>query len=195
MRVEIGEALRAGPSTGEAAPGARATERRLTIGTPPWEQLYTELGGRVFRLLCRLTGDTELAEDLTHDTFVRAYTRAHQYTGRGSRNGWIFRIATNVARDALRRRRLRTMVEALLGRDATPLRHHDGPELRITLQRAVARLPAKQRAILLLHDVDGYTHEEIADMLGLAEGSSKAGLSRARARLRQLLVERDRGTP
>ena len=184
MKVETGEAVRVRPpdDAGRDPP---------SIGLPRWEQLYEELGGRVFRVLLRLTGDAELAEDLTHDTFVRVYARADQYAGSGSANGWVFRIATNLARDALRRRRIRAVVETVIGRERPLHLRADQPEIRIALQRAIAGLPATQRAILLLHDVDGHTHEEIAAMLGLAPGSSKAALSRARARMRRQMSVRE----
>lgn len=150
-----------------------------------WGTLYDRLGERVFRLLHRITGDRETALDLTHDTFVILATKGRQYTGRGSLNGWVFRIAANLARDRLRREKTRRA--AAEQPPAPPGGDAPDAELRLVLDRAIAELTEEQRAVLLLYDVDRYTHPEIAEMLNIAEGTSKARLSRARARLRAAL--------
>lgn len=152
-----------------------------------WETLYDALGKRVFRLIVRLVSDEQVARDLTHDTFVAVSERGAQYAGRGSVEGWVFRIAANTAkswlRDTARRREIRE--EMLTGTTGGVLRAE--AEDRIVLRQAVMELSDGQRAVLLLHEVDGYTHAEIGEMLDIAEGTSKARLSRARNALRERL--------
>jgi RNA polymerase sigma-70 factor (ECF subfamily) len=159
----------------------------VRAGAPAaWEALYDQLSERVFRFLYRLTRDTELAADLTHDTFVRVVERGHQYSGRGSLHGWVFTIARNLAHEGRRRDSDRNYkVRTLLRPDGA----EDPPdiELRLVLQQAVADLSEEMRTALLLHDVDGCTHPQIAEMLDIPVGTSKARLSRARAQLRDKL--------
>lgn len=158
------------------------------VSHPVWGALYEEVGERVYHLILRMTGDPELAADVTHDAFVRVYERQAQFDGRGSLKNWVYAIAKNIARDRFRRRRFRAGV---LADRADDLRVHSQPgasaELQVVLGEAVESLSEEHRTVLMLHDVDGYSHEEIAEMLDLAVGSSRARLSRARARLRGLL--------
>lgn len=156
-----------------------------------WEALYEELGESVFRLLHRLTGDAQTAEDLTHDTFVKVHQRRHQYAGRGSLHGWVCRIARNLA---LTHERDRSNRLRLLRREAPALRPgarspFASSEALLLLEASLDRLPATRRAALILHVVDGYTHKEIGGMLGIAEGTSKAHVSLAKAELRKMLDE------
>ncbi|HZD03442.1 MAG TPA: sigma-70 family RNA polymerase sigma factor [Longimicrobiales bacterium] len=158
-------------------------------GPDAWLIHYRELGEPVFRLLHRMTGDEDLARDLTHDTFVRAFERADQYAGTGALKGWIFRIAANLVRERARTARRRS---GLLERERADFeRSARSPaeriESRMVLEEALTRLPEEQRITLLLYEVDGYTHAEIAEMTGVAEGSSKARVSRAKAALREAL--------
>lgn len=151
--------------------------------------LYREHGETVFRLLCRMTGDEASARDLTHDTFVRVFERWDQYAGNGSAASWICRIAANLARD--RRARFRRRAK-LLAREAPSLARHTADdsgklESRMLLEEALRRLPQEQRITLLLYEVDGYSHAEIGEMLRIAEGTSRARLSRAKETLRVLL--------
>ncbi len=158
-----------------------------------WESLYESLGERVFRLLHRLTGDSEEAADLTHDAFVRVHGALAQFDGRGSVEAWVFRIAANVGRDALRRRRVRAQHSRTVEDGLSLVTPAKAPR-RLALDRALARLDEAHRMVLLLHDVDGYTHGEIAEMLEIAVGTSKARLSRARKTMRvELGGERGQG--
>lgn len=147
-----------------------------------WQELYLLLGERVFRMLHRMMGDAETAADLAHDTFVRIHQCRDQYNGRGPIAGWVFRIAGNIGRDEIRKRATHARVEQLhagISGPRAPL-----ADLRLSLQDALADLEPGHRAVVLLHDVDGYTHREIAEMLNIAEGTSKARLSRGRQALR-----------
>ncbi len=157
-----------------------------------WETLYAEVGERVFRLLHRMMGCSEEAADLTHDAFVRLHQAKRQFDQRGPLHAWAFRIAANVGRDALRSRRVRSDHARTVVRDApiqlrsTPPKHS---ERSLGLKQALLDLHHSYRAVLLLHDVDGYTHQEIAEMLAIAVGTSKARLSRARHAMRLTLEE------
>jgi RNA polymerase sigma-70 factor (ECF subfamily) len=151
--------------------------------------LYREYGERVFRLLHRMTGDEDAARDLTHDTFVCVFEKLDQYTGTGSIAGWVFRIAVNLVLQQSRSRRARS---ALLNREGpsfrTVLPDASGQvEAGVVLEEALSELPQELRVTLLLHEIDGYTHAEIGEMLGIAEGSSKARVSRAKSALRKAL--------
>lgn len=156
-----------------------------------WRVLYEEFGERVFRLLHRMLGEASQAEDLTQDTFVRVHQARHRYDGRGSVDAWIFRIAGNLGRDELRRRAMQRSREPLLAAEAGS-RSVSDPHLRMTLESALERLGPEHRLVVLLHDVDGYDHATIAEMLGIAVGSSRARLSRAREELRLTLAAEDR---
>jgi RNA polymerase sigma-70 factor (ECF subfamily) len=151
-----------------------------------WRELYQLLGERVFRMLHRMTGDSAQAEDLTHDTFIRVHESRHQYDGTGSLSAWVFRIAGNLARDEFRRRSMRQERLVLLHPSGEAPAPRD-PELRMALEDALAALSHDHRTVVLLHDVDGYRHPEIAEMLDIAEGTSRARLSRARELLRVAL--------
>lgn len=162
---------------------ARQGERRA------FETLYRENVGRVYALCLRMSGDADRAEELTQDVFVRAWSRLASFRGDSQFSTWLHRIAVNAVlqkRRGDKRRELR--VET---RDAQELA--EAPAARVTsaermdLERAVAALPEGARAVFVLHDVQGYKHHEIADMMGLAVGTTKAQLHRARRLLREAL--------
>lgn len=171
---------------------AGGAEPAFDGGAGAWLILYRELGERVFRLVHRMTGDEDTARDLTQDTFVRVFERMDQYAGTGSLRSWVFQIAANLVRE-----RARTFLRRaeLLEREAPVFETSASDdtrriESRMVLDEALARLPEEQRTALLLYEVDGYTHAEIGEMLGVAEGSSKARVSRAKAALRTALEGR-----
>jgi RNA polymerase sigma-70 factor (ECF subfamily) len=151
--------------------------------------LYREHVGRVFAVCLRLTGDRGTAEDRTQDVFVQAWRRLGTFRGDSAFGSWLYRLTINVVlneRRATRRRIAR--VEAV--EDPGALERPRGgavPGDALDLERAIARLPEGARAIFVLHDVDGYRHEEIGTMLGIAVGTSKAQLFRARRLLRGML--------
>lgn len=153
-----------------------------------WETLYERLGERVFRMLHRMTRDADQAADLTHDTFVRVFERLDQFRGRGSLDGWVLRIASNQFRDRFRRRRFQTLQGGELRAQALRREEQAVDEAgRLAMRQALASIPDDHRVALLLHDVDGFNHREIAEMLDVAEGTSKARVSRARTMLREQL--------
>lgn len=154
-----------------------------------FEELYRAHVGRVFAICLRVAADRQRAEELTQDVFVRAWQKIESFTGRSSLGSWLYRLAVNAAIDGLRHDRRRggreTAIEGL-GVSAEP-RSTPDPGERMDLEAAIASLPSGARAVLVLHDVEGFRHDEIAELLGVAAGTSKAQLFRARRLLRARL--------
>jgi RNA polymerase sigma-70 factor (ECF subfamily) len=164
---------------------------RVLAGDPKAErELYDRHVDRVYRLAFRLTGDGELAMDSTQETFIRVFDKLSTFRGEAALSTWITSIAYSVIYNALRknRRSRETEVDLDLVEQAAADLPRGEPDLRVSLHRAVQRLPQGYRTVFVMHDVEGYTHEEIATSLGIQEGTSKAQLSRARAKLRQALA-------
>ena len=159
-------------------------------------ELYDAHAPRVYRLAYRLTGDAELAREFTQDTFVRAFHRLADFRGDAAFSTWIHRITVTVVANAMRKvRRLRERETDLSDLEtAHPAGGKDGarridPDLRERLAKAIDALPEIYRTTLIMHDLEGYTHTEIADVLGVAEGTCKSRLSAARAQLRAALAD------
>ncbi len=154
--------------------------------------LYEAHVHRVHRLVFRLCGDEDLTHDLTQDVFIRAFDQLPRFRGEAALGTWLHRIAVSVTLNALRKvRRLQTREQSLEGAMfvAAEGTAPGDPELRERLTRAIEALPPGARASVILHDIEGYTHVEIAAMLGIAVGTSKARLFDARVRLRQALAD------
>jgi len=155
-----------------------------------FERLYRENERRVFALSLRLCSDPALAEELTQDVFVRAWKKLDTFRGDSAFSSWLYPIAVNTALTERRSRQRRlarifpTEDPAALERPQAP----PAPEAGFDLEKAMARLPPGARSVFVLHDVEGRTHEEIATLLGLAPGTSKAQLHRARRLLREALA-------
>jgi RNA polymerase sigma-70 factor (ECF subfamily) len=153
--------------------------------------LYDRHVDRVYRLAFRMAGDDDLARDFTQDTFIRAFNRLPDFRRESAFGTWLYAIAMSVCLNGLRSvRRLRTRevgIEAAesLGGGRAPV----DPDLRERLYRAIDDLPPGYRAVFVMHDVEGFTHEEIGEALGIQSGTSKAQLFRARARLREVLAD------
>jgi RNA polymerase sigma-70 factor (ECF subfamily) len=154
-------------------------------------ELYRLYAPRVYAIVKRLAGDEALAE-----AWVRIFRALGSFRGEARFSTWLHRIAVNSALHGRRWRDRRTRHETSL-EDTVPTRGVSGDALlRQKLDRAMAALPERMRQVLVLHDVEGYTHEEIADFLGVTAGTSKSQLFKARARMRELLrpaVERVNG--
>jgi RNA polymerase sigma-70 factor (ECF subfamily) len=177
-----------------AAPPAdvdRALAQAAATGdASAFEALYRRHAARVHGVVARLVGfDRARAEDLAQETFVRAWQALPAYRFESAFSTWLHRLAVNTALMDLRARRSRIQAdgdEALEYVGSADSAGH-GTALTMDLERAVATLPPRARAVLVLYDVEGWKHEEIADALGMAVGSSKAQLHRARALLRERL--------
>ena len=153
-----------------------------------FEALYRRHAGRVHGVIQRLVGFHGVrAEDLTQEAFVRAWQALPAFRFESAFGTWLHRLAVNTALMDLRARRGGEALETddqALDAHATPDSAGLRTALRLDLERAIATLPPRARAVLVLHDVEGWKHEEIATELGMAVGSSKAQLHRARGLLR-----------
>ena len=153
--------------------------------------LYDAHVDRVYRLAYRLTGDDDAARDITQDTFIRAFSRLDGFRGESALGSWLhsiaFSVGMNAVRTAKRREARVTRIDDGLGVAAAA--YGAEPDLRERLAAAIDGLPDGYRAVFVMHDVEGYTHEEIGAALGIAGGTSKAQLFRARAKLRAQLAD------
>jgi RNA polymerase sigma-70 factor (ECF subfamily) len=161
--------------------------------TSAFESLYRRHCGRVHGVISRLVGGQGArAEDLTQETFVRAWQSLREFRHDAAFGTWLHRLAVNTTLMEMRARRVRRHDQGdddgmdLLGLQDSA---GGGTALRMDLERAVASLPPRARAVLVLYDIEGWRHEEIAEELGMAIGSSKAQLHRARGLLRARLGE------
>ena len=156
-----------------------------------FQSLYREHAGRVYALCLRLTADAREAEELTQDAFVRAWERLGSFRGESAFGSWLYRLTVNVvfmSRRTTRRRTRRVFATEDPGALEQPGRGRDAnPGLALDLERAVAALPPGAREVFVLYDVEGYGHAEIAELTGIAVGTSKAQLFRARRLLREML--------
>ncbi len=154
-------------------------------------ELYEAHVDRVFRLVYRLAGDGDRAQDYTQETFIRAFARLGEFRGEAALSTWLCSIAVSVALNGIRKtRRLRAREVALDEMPARAAAVPDAePDLKARLARAIDGLPEGYRTVFLMHDVEGYTHEEIGRVLGVRPGTSKAQLFRARAKLRAALAD------
>ena len=173
------------------APGvADETVRRAQQGdVAAFERLYRDNADRVYALCLRMSGDAGRAQELTQDVFVRAWEKLHLFEGKSAFSTWLHRLAVNLVLGSRRSDAIR--VGKVFGTDdleayETPVRPPD-PGQTLDLERAFALLPPGARAVFVLHDVEGYKHEEIAELHGLAVGTCKAQLHRARRLLREAL--------
>jgi RNA polymerase sigma-70 factor (ECF subfamily) len=154
--------------------------------------LYDAHVDRVYRLAYRLAGDADLAQDFTQETFVRAFSKLREFQGRSALATWLHAIAVSVSLNGLRkvkkhRQREVEMDEVQSGFAAA--RREAEPDLKDRLKRAIASLPEHYRAVFVMYDMEGYSHEEIGTVLGVPVGTSKARLSRAREKLREQLAD------
>ena len=165
------------------------TLRRARAGDlQAFEQLYRGLVGRVYALCLRMTADPARAQDHTQETFVRAWRALGTYRGETGFSAWLRRIAINVVLGDRRTQSRRIQERPLDGPSAVEYpAHAAAPGSAIDLERAVSRLPPRARDVFVLHDVEGYRHDEIAELLDVSSGTSKSQLHRARKLLREAL--------
>lgn len=150
-------------------------------------ELYRLYSPRVYAIVKRLAGDDSLAEDWAQEAWVRIFRALGSFRGEARFTTWLHRIAVNSALHGRRWRDRRTRHEAELD-DSVPVRlPTEDALLKVRLEHALKVLPERMRQVLVLHDVEGYTHEEIAEFLGVTAGTSKSQLFKARARMRELL--------
>lgn len=154
-----------------------------------FDRLYREHADRVYALCLRMTADPDRAATLTQDVFVRAWRRLDSFRGDSRLSTWLHRLTVNLVLDRRRsasRRRDREDNADLA--DYLGAVRRAAPGTRLDLERAIARLPEGARTMLVLYDVEGYAYEEIAEMTGVALGTVKSQLHRARTLLREELT-------
>ncbi|MCC6930230.1 MAG: RNA polymerase sigma factor [Gemmatimonadaceae bacterium] len=172
----------------EATLSARAREGDARA----FEGLYRATSERVFALCLRMTGDREQAREVAHDVYVRAWEKLPGFRGDAAFSTWLHRLAVNVVLERQRRDRRRQLHERAGFDDeddaAPSLRASpDDVGARLDLEAAIARLPTNARTVFVLHEVEGYRHEEIARAMDIAEGTVRAHLHRARRLLMEYL--------
>jgi len=181
--IDVHQLPQLGPELDMLVERARAGDRAA------FDRLYACCVGRVYAICLRLSGDRAEAERLTQDTFVRAWRGLAGFRGESRFTSWLHRLAVNeVLQDrrstARREARVRLAPEGMLESAAG---RAGSPGLRIDLERAIALLPPGARQVLVLFDIEGYSQDEIGRMLGIATGTVKAQLHRARRLLRDRL--------
>ena len=154
-------------------------------------KLYDAHVDRIYRLAYRMAGDETLARDFTQDTFIRAFERLADFRGDSSLGTWLHSIAVSVILNGLKK--VRRIHGREIGGDELPevsiTQRESEPDLKQRLRAAIDKLPEGYRTVFVMHDVEGYTHEEIGAALGIQSGTSKAQLFRARAKLRTELAD------
>jgi len=168
-----------------------------------FEQLYRLHSRRVYALCLRMVGNTAEAEDLAQEAFLQLFRKIHTFRGESAFSTWLHRLSVNVVLMKLRKKTLpETSLEETTEPDEEtggPRRDIGGPDVlltgsidRVNLERAVEQLPPGYKTVFVLHDVQGYEHNEIAEIMGCSIGNSKSQLHKARMRLRELLQEEQR---
>ncbi len=150
-----------------------------------YEQLYQRHVGRVYALCLRLTADRALAEDATQEVFIQLWRKLDNYAGQSKFSTWLHSVASNVAISYMRKQKSWWQrmfdIEDVELKDERPAQ----PGHQRDLELAMQQLPEKARIVFVLHGVEGYRHEDIAEMLGIATGTSKAQYHRAKQLLRE----------
>ncbi len=174
--------------------GDTALVARVRAGdVEAFEALYKQHAARIYSLASRMAGSPDEGEDLVQEIFLQAYRKLGSFKGDASVGTWLYRLAVNHCLDFVRSRR------AKMGRvtdtlDAAgsfePVSPRETPLARLDLERAIEQLPAGCREAFVLHDVEGFDHKEVARLLGIAEGTSKSQVFKARMKLRGLLARR-----
>jgi RNA polymerase sigma-70 factor, ECF subfamily len=182
----------------ENEPGeAEAIERAKSGDAQAFQALYDRHKRRVYSLCLRMTANTAEAEDLTQEAFLQLYRKIATFRGESAFSTWLHRLSVNVVLMHLRKKSLPSVSleeTTQAGEDDSPKKDFGAEDLalagsidRMQLQRAVNDLPPGYRTIFVLHDVEGYEHNEIAEIVGCSIGNSKSQLHKARMKLRDLL--------
>ena len=185
------------------APGATDLVARAQNGEESaFETLYQQNKQRVYNLILRMIGNTPDAEELTQEAFLQAFRKIHTFRGDSAFSTWLHRLSVNTVLMRFRKKTISVLPLEDSVREEEfeePRREFGTRDLvlagaidRLNLKRALAQLPFGYRRAFLLHDVQGYEHNEIAALLGCSIGNSKSQLHKARVRLRKLLKEKHR---
>jgi RNA polymerase sigma-70 factor, ECF subfamily len=182
---------------GEDLNEAEAIERAKQGDAQAFQDLYDKHKRRVYSLCLRMTANTAEAEDLTQEAFLQLYRKIGTFRGESAFSTWLHRLSVNVVLMHLRKKNLPLVSleeTTQAGEDDTPKKDFGAEDLalagsidRLQLQKAVDDLPPGYRTIFVLHDIEGYEHNEIAGIVGCSIGNSKSQLHKARMKLRDLL--------
>jgi RNA polymerase sigma-70 factor, ECF subfamily len=174
----------------------RVSEKQLVArvidGDPAAQrEMYDSHVDRIYRLAYRLAGEDELARDFTQLTFIRAFERIGDFRGESSLATWLHTIGVSIALNGLRKVKTARNREAPLEAASSIGTHtrEAEPDLKLRLNAAIDALSEKYRTVFLMHDVEGFTHEEIAAALDIPVGTSKTRLFQGRAKLREALAD------
>jgi len=155
-----------------------------------FETLYRQHSAKIYTLASRMAGSAEDGEDLLQEIFLQAYRKVGSFNGESALGTWLYRLAINHCLDYVRSRhaKMNKLTETLDAETSfQPTARRETPIARLDLERAVERLPEGCREAFVLHDVEGFGHKEVADLLGIAEGTSKSQVFKARLKLRAWL--------
>ena len=190
------------PPAGTASPGSSRAEELALVARcrkgdlAAFETIYRTHSGRLYSVACRMLGNPVDAEDMLQEIFLAAHRKLESFRGESALGTWLFRLATNLCLDHLRSRAARSgqITDALDDEpaiaDARSGKLAERTVTKMDLERALAQLPQGCRTAFVLHDVEGLEHREVAAMLGIAEGTSKSQVHKARMRLRAMLGRR-----
>jgi RNA polymerase sigma-70 factor (ECF subfamily) len=196
----IGQLARQRPAEPVAWTEATAIRHAQAGDSAAFEFLYQLHGRRVYALCLRMVSSPADAEDLAQEAFLQLFRKISTFRGESAFSTWLHRMTVNVVLMRLRKKSLPTdSLEETIDPDAensAPKRDVGAPDLRLSgavdrvnLERSIEKLPPGYRTVFVLHDVQGYEHNEIADIMGCSVGNSKSQLHKARTRLRELLQE------
>jgi RNA polymerase sigma-70 factor (ECF subfamily) len=181
---------------GDRLSEAEAIERAKQGEAESFEVLYHLHKRRVYSLCLRMTANTAEAEDLTQEAFLQLFRKIATFRGESAFSTWLHRMAVNVVLMHLRKKGLPVvpLEDTIETEEETPRKELGAPDPllagsldRLQLERVIAALPPGYRSVFVLHDVEGYEHNEIAAMVGCSIGNSKSQLHKARMKLRELL--------
>jgi len=183
-------------SQGDRPSEAEAIERAKQGDEEAFELLYHLHKRRVYSLCLRMTANTAAAEDLTQEAFLQLFRKIGTFRGESAFSTWLHRMAVNVVLMQLRKKGLPlvSLEETIETEEESPKKEPGAEDVRLAgsinrlqLEQAIGDLPPGYRMVFLLHDVEGYEHNEIAEMVGCSIGNSKSQLHKARMKLRELL--------
>ena len=183
-------------SQGDRLSEAEAIERAKQGDEEAFEVLYHLHKRRVYSLCLRMTANTAAAEDLTQEAFLQLFRKIATFRGESAFSTWLHRMAVNVVLMQLRKKGLPlvSLEETMETEEESPKKEPGAEDIRLAgslnrlqLEQAIGDLPPGYRMVFLLHDVEGYEHNEIAEMVGCSIGNSKSQLHKARMKLRELL--------
>ena len=182
------------PSKGSTTEDATLIARCRAGDVEAFETVYKQHAPRIYALAARMAGSPDQGEDLLQEIFLQAHRKLASFKGEAALGTWLYRLAVNHCLDFVRSRQARMgkLTDTLDHETASqPVARRETPIARIDLERALERLPEGCREAFVLHDIEGYDHREVADMLGIAEGTSKSQVFKARMKLRGLLGPRE----